>query len=63
MPLSFIFAIRVLRALSPDDGSLYFFLIFEFYFIYFFIQQVLISYPFYTYISQSQSPNSDDGSL
>ena len=35
---------------------------FEFYFIYFFIQQVLISYPFYTYlvyICQSQSPKLD----
>ena len=32
---------------SQQDG--FFCLIFEFYFIYFFIQQVLISYLFYTY--------------
>ena len=35
----------------------FFFLIFKFYFIYFFIQQVLISYPFYTYQCIHVNPN------
>ena len=35
--------------IGVGNFSFFLFLIFEFYFIYFFIQQVLISYPFYTY--------------